>query len=122
MVAKLISKTSSCIRAIIVCFLNILDFLIHDDALLISFSTKPRTHVVSVCFFHISCWCSFSSSPLGTLLHFECEALGSIDQQNVIMYKAYYASVTASNNLKSRLRARKYNKCMKATGSTDTLY
>ena len=48
--------------------------LMHDDVLLISFTTTPRSQVVSAHFFHISCWYSFKFLSSGKHLHFECEA------------------------------------------------
>ena len=48
--------------------------LMHDDVLLISFTTTPRSHAVFARFFHISCWYSFQFLSHGKHLHFECEA------------------------------------------------
>ena len=59
--------------------------LMHDDVLLISFTTTPRSDVVSARFFHISCWYSFQFLPSEKHLHFECEAWGWIDQQKGLL-------------------------------------
>ena len=48
--------------------------LMHDEVLLISFTTMPRSNVVSAHFFHISYWYSFQFLSSGKHLHFECEA------------------------------------------------
>ena len=41
--------------------------LMHDDVLLISFTTTPRSHVVSARFFHTSCWYSFQFLSSGNI-------------------------------------------------------
>ena len=65
--------------------------LMHDDVLLISFTTTPRSRVISVRFSHISCWYSqFLSS--GNTFVFWVWGLGWIDQPNVIMDKVYFVS------------------------------
>ena len=44
--------------------------VMHDNVLLISFTTTPRSHVVSARFFHISCWYSFQFLSSGSTFTF----------------------------------------------------
>ena len=48
--------------------------LMHDDVLLINFTTTPRSHALFGRFFHLPSWYSFQFLSFGKRLHFECEA------------------------------------------------
>ena len=48
--------------------------LMHDDVLLINFTTTPHSHALFARFFHLPCWYSFHFLSFGKHLHFECEA------------------------------------------------
>ena len=48
--------------------------LMHDDVLLINFTTTPHSHALFARFFHLPCWYSFQFLSFGKHLHFDCEA------------------------------------------------
>ena len=63
----------------------------HDDVLLINFTTTPHSHALFARFFHLPCWYSFQISILWEhICILNARLGGEIDQQNVIMQKAYY--------------------------------
>ena len=62
----------------------------HDDVLLINFTTTPHSHALFARFFHLPCWYSFQflSFKLEYICVLNAKLGGEIDQQNVIMHKA----------------------------------
>ena len=64
--------------------------LMHDDVLLISFTSTPRSIVVSARFFpHCQAGILFNSCPLGNICILNVRLGAETDQQNVIVHKAY---------------------------------
>ena len=62
----------------------------HDDVLLISFTTTSRSHVVSARFSTFYAGILFNSCPLGNICILNVRLGSETDQQYVIMHKAYY--------------------------------
>ena len=64
----------------------------HDDVLLIDFSTTPHSHALYSCFFHLPCWYSFQFLSFGNTLFCILNARlgGGTDQQKVTMHKDYW--------------------------------
>ena len=58
--------------------------LMHDDVLLINFTTTPHSHALFARFFHLPC---LLNVRLG----------GEIDQQNVIMHKACWIALECTS-------------------------
>ena len=65
--------------------------LMHDDVLLINFTSTPHSHALFARFFHLPCMLVFFSISIlrEHICILNARLGGEIDQQNVIMHKAY---------------------------------